>query len=375
MIDKRRVQDTFLELARINSPSKRERRIADYLKARLSSLGFDVEEDDAGSKIDGDAGNIIAFKPGNTAGGKGVFLCCHMDTVEPTENLNIIVDGDVIRADGTTILGADDKAGIAAVIEGVTAILEQDAPRPDIQVLFDVAEEVGLLGAKALDHGKIRADVGYILDTGKPAGGITVSAPFHEDIRVTVTGKAAHAGIEPEKGVSAIVAASNAITKMKLGRIDDETTANVGQIEGGKARNIVPDRVCIRAEARSRSEDKLAEQVAHMRGLFEQEAAKIGAATAFESKRAYSGYRWSEHDPVVELAVRAGARIGIEPVFQDGGGGSDANIFNALGIPSVLIGVGFEDVHSPSEKITTGDMALAAEFVASLIQTAANPED
>ena len=375
MANKDRLLRTFLDLARINSPSRHERELADHLKSKLSSLGFEVEEDRAGEKIDGECGNIIAFKPGNVPGARAIFFCCHMDTVEPTEDLNIVINGDLVSTDGSTVLGADDKAGIAAIMEGLICIAERSVPHGDIQVLFDVAEELGLLGAKAMDHDRIKADLGYVFDTGKPAGGITVSAPSHEDMRIEITGRAAHAGIEPEKGVSAIVAASNAIAGMKLGRIDEETTANVGKIEGGKARNIIPDRVTIQAEARSRSEEKLVKQVEHMKKVFEQEAAKIGATAAFQSERSHAGYRWTQRDPVVQLAIEAGRKVGIEPTFQDGGGGSDANIFNALGIPSVLIGVGFEDVHSPAEKIAVDDMTLAARFVEALVEVAAEPEE
>ena len=373
MIDKQRLERVLMDLLRINSPSKQERELADYVSAKLASLGFDVEEDDAGAKIGGNAGNVIARKPGTAQGARGLFFCCHMDTVEPTDKLEIVVEGGVIRSDGSTILGADDKAGIAAIIEALTAIVERGVPHGDIQILFDVAEEIGLLGAKSMDHGKIKADLGYVLDTGKPAGGITVSAPSHENMAVEITGKAAHAGIEPEKGISAIVAAASAIAKMKLGRIDEETTANVGRIEGGKAHNIIPDLVTVKAEARSRSEEKLAAQVQHMKSLFEEEAAKIGASAAVEVEREYDSYRWTQDDEVVRLATTAARRVGIEAEFQEGGGGSDANVFNSMGMPAVLIGVGYEGPHSSSEHIAVRDLELAAELVAAIIEVAAEP--
>ena len=375
MINKQRLEQVFLDMLHINSPSKHERELADYVSAKLLSLGFEVEEDDAGAKIGGSAGNIIAFKPATVQGARGLFFCCHMDTVEPTDKLKIVADGGVIRSDGSTILGADDKSGIAAIIEGLTSVVERGVPHGDIQILFDVAEEIGLLGAKSMDHGKIKADLGYVLDTGKPAGGITVSAPSHENMSVEITGKAAHAGIEPEKGVSAIVAAGSAIAKMKLGRIDDETTANVGRIEGGKAHNIIPDRVTVKAEARSRSEEKLASQVQHMTRLFEEEAAKIGASAAVEVEREYASYRWTPEDEVVKLATAAARRVGINPEFQEGGGGSDANIFNSMGMPAVLIGLGYEGPHSSSEHIAVRDLALAAQLVAAIIGVAAEPEE
>lgn len=371
MADRQRVTDLFVKLAGISSPSRHERGVADLVKSKLQSLGFEVEEDDSGAKIDGDAGNIIAFKNGSVPHARRIFLCCHMDTVDATDNLHLNVEDGEIRTDGSTILGADDKAGIAAVIEGLESVIESGKPHGDIQVLFDVSEEVGLLGAKAMDHSKIRADMGYVFDTERPVAGITISAPSHESIFVTVTGKAAHAGIAPEKGVSAIVAASRAIAKMKLGRIDEETTTNVGVIEGGKARNIVPEKVVVKAEARSRAEHKLVEAVEHMRELFESEAEKIGARAEVVCSREYTSYRFSESDEVVKLAMAASRRIGIEPVFIEGGGGSDANVFNSAGIPTVVVGVGYEGAHSSSEHIAIDDLVKASEFASALVLTAA----
>ncbi len=370
-IDRDRVQKTFLDLLAINSPSKRERGVADYVKPRLAEMGFEVEEDNSGNKIGGEAGNVIALRKGTAPGARAIFLCCHMDTVEPTDKLTVKIENGVVHSDGSTILGADNKGGIAAVIEGIGSFLATGAPHGDIQVLFDVSEEIGLLGAKSMDHSRIEGDLGYVLDTGAPVAGIVVSAPSHESMRVEIEGRAAHAGLEPEKGVSAIVAASNAISKMNVGRIDFETTANVGVIEGGKARNIVPDGCTVRAEARSRSEQKLVEQVEHMRRTFEDEAGRIGAKATVQTTREYSAFRFAKDDEVVRLAAEAARRVGIEPELQDGGGGSDANIFNAAGIPSVVLGVGYRDPHTPSESISLDDLAKAAEFVGALVQVAA----
>jgi len=361
----------FLDLVHINSPSKEERGVADYVKAKLSKLGLEVEEDDAGAGIDGNSGNVIAFLKGNVEGATPIFLSCHMDTVEPTENLKVVEENGVIKTDGTTILGADDKSGIAAVIEGIADVLERGVPHGDVQVLFSISEETGLRGARALVQKNIRAKMGYVFDTEKPVAGITVSAPTHDLISVEIHGVASHAGIAPEKGVSAIIAASNAISKMKIGRIDAETTANIGYIEGGKARNIVPEYVRISAEARSRNNEKLDEQVKHMKDVFESEAEKIGARAEVKSVRQYLTYRFTENDPVIKLAMKASEKIGIEPVFLEGGGGSDANIYNANGIPAVVVGAGYEGAHSSTEHIAVADLAKAAEFVTALIETAA----
>lgn len=367
MIDAERAKQTFLTLVAINSPSRSERGVADYVEARLASLGFVVEEDDAGARIDGNCGNIIAFLKGTVDSATPIFLSCHMDTVEPTDRIKVVIDGDIIKTDGSTILGADDKLGITAVLEGVADVLERGAPRGDIQVIFSISEEQGLRGAREMDHSKIKGKMGYVFDMERPVGGITMSAPTHDCLLVEIRGTAAHAGIAPEKGVSAIVAVSNAISKMKLGRIDAETSANIGKIEGGKARNIVPDLVTIGAEARSRNNEKIDAQVAHMKTLFEEEAAKIGARAEVNVTRQYSTYRFTKDDPVVKLAVAASKKAGIEPAFMEGGGGSDANIYNSIGIPAVVIGTGYSGAHSVTEETTLTEIAQCAGFVAALV--------
>lgn len=372
MIDAERVKNIFLDLASINSLSCNERGVADYVKAKLVSLGLEVVEDDAGSKINANAGNMIGFLKGNVQGATPIFLSAHMDTVESTENIKLVFDGDTIKTDGSTILGADDKAGIAAIIEGITDIVERKVVHGDIQVIFSVSEERGLCGARKLDQSKIRAKMGYVFDTERPVAGLTLSAPTHDSLAITIHGKAAHAGMSPENGVSAIIAASNAISKMKLGRIDSETTANIGRIEGGKARNIIPDLVTVTAEARSRNNAKLDAQIEHMKSLFENEAEKIGAKAIVNVNRAYSTYRWTEDDDVVKLGMAASRKIGIEPAFLEGGGGSDANIYNAAGIPSLVIGTGYSGAHSTSEELNAKDLTKTAEFASALIECAAD---
>lgn len=368
MINQERLVRTFLDLVQINSPSKHERGVADYLKPKLEELDFKVKEDDAGSKIGGDTGNLIATKAGKSENGLRLFFSAHMDTVEPTEGIELIMTEDgIIKTNGKTILGADCKAGIASVLEAVRCAVEQEIPFKGIQILFSISEEIGLLGAREMDLTDIKADVGYVFDTEKPVAGVVVSAPSHQNLLVRVIGKAAHAGIHPEAGVSAIVAASKAIAKMKLGRIDHETTANIGVISGGMARNIVPDEVVIRAEARSRNEDKLAAQVDHMVKTFQEAAHEMGADVEIGVKKEYTTYRWTPDDVPVKLAIKAGEAIGITPELVEGGGGSDANIFNEKGIPAVVIGVGYEGAHSKGEHITITDLVESAEYALSLI--------
>jgi tripeptide aminopeptidase len=374
MIDRDRLTRLFLELARINGPSGHERAVADYVKSKLQSLGLEVEEDDVGPRVGADSGNVLAMLKGTVPGATPIFLNGHMDTVEPTEALNVIVDNGVIGTDGSTILGADDRAGIAIVIEAVESIVEDKTPHGDVQVMFTVSEEVGLRGARTMDRSRIAGRFGYVFDTQKPPGGLTVSAPSHETISVEVHGRAAHAGMAPENGVSAIVAASRAIARMNLGRIDDETTASIGIINGGKARNIIPDSVTIKGEARSRNEAKLAAQVEHMRSVFEGEASAIGASIEFEHVKEYDCYRWTENDPIIKLACAGLKLAGMEPVFQDGGGGSDANVFNSAGIPTVVVGTGYDDAHTHTEHVAVDDLVRATQFAQGLIRAAAEWE-
>lgn len=371
MADLNRIKKTFLDLIQINSPSGSERGVAEYVKAYLSKLGLEVEEDNAASTFGGSTGNVIAFLKGNVDGAKSIFLSSHMDTVEPTEGINLVYEGDVVSTDGKTILGSDDKAGIAAILEGITSVVESKAPHGDIQIFFDVSEEVGLCGASALSVDKIKGEYGFVFDSGKPTLSITLSAPTHANIFVDIHGTAAHAGMAPEDGISAVVAASNAISKMKLGRIDEETTANIGIISGGKARNIVPDFVSIKGEARSRHAEKLDIQVAHMKETFEKEAEKMGARADVKVECEYQSFLWCDDDPVVKFAAKACKKMGVEAVTVHGGGGSDANVFNRLGKPSVVIGVGYEGPHSHSEKVAFNDLFQSAKYCEALVATAA----
>lgn len=369
MVNQERLVRTFLDLVKINSPSREERGVADYLRPKLEELGFQVKEDDAGARIGGSAGNLIATKQGKLDVGLRIFLSAHMDTVEPTEGMIPVVDEDgVIRSDGKTILGADDKAGIAAILEAARVVTERDIPFRALQIIFSVSEEIGLMGAKEIDPADIASDVGYVLDTEKPVAGVVVSAPTHENLLFKIHGKAAHAGIHPEAGVSAIVAASRAIADMRLGRIDAETTANVGVIQGGKARNIIPEEVEIRAEARSRNEQKLRAQVEHMVGRFEEAAAELGARVDIDVEREYSTYRWTADDAPVKLAQRAARSIGIEAQLMEGGGGSDANVYNEKGVGAVVIGIGYEGAHSREEHAAIEDLVKTVEFVVALVE-------
>jgi tripeptide aminopeptidase len=369
LIKSERLLDLFLNLVKINSPSLNEREVADFIIPQFQALGYEVHEDDAAAKIGGNAGNLYAYKKGSSPNGVNITLSSHIDTVQPTDKLKPVVTEDgIIRSDGTTILGADDKAGVAGILEGLRAVEEEDIPFNSIQVILDVGEEIGLLGAKLVDKEAIKGDFVYVLDTEKPVASIVVAGPSHENIKATFTGKASHAGMKPEAGVNAIVAASKAISALSIGRIDFETTANVGVIRGGVARNIVPDRVEVLAEARSRNEEKLVAQRKHMLKAFNQGAVEVGASVELEVQREYNSFRWHEGHPIIKLAAAAAESIGVTPELIEAGGGSDANIYNEIGVPTVLIGVGYESPHATNEEIAIADLAKCAEFIVALVR-------
>ena len=369
-INRDRMLNQFLELLRIDSPPLKEGQVAQYLRRELQGMGFSCVVDEAAEALGGETGNLIAYKPGRVDA-QCLMLSAHMDTVQPTTGLEPVVEDGVVRSGGDTILGADDKASIAVILEAVRALEEDGAARGPLEIVLSVAEEVGLRGARAMNLSLLKSKFGYVLDSGKPAGGLITSAPSHDLLTVRIRGKAAHAGAQPEAGVSAIQAAALAIAGMRLGRIDDETTANVGTIQGGQATNIIPDFVEIRAEARSRNASKLQAQVQHMLDCFQQGAAKVGASVDTAVEHAYSMYHVPDSDPLVQWAFQAGRSVGLSPSTRPGGGGSDANVFNANGIRAVVLGVGYEDVHSTSERIAVEDMVNAAEMVYELVLTAA----
>ena len=372
MINKQRLVDYFLMLAAINSPTRCEKPVADVLESDLKSLGFNVVRDKAGEKVGGNTGNVIGTKKGNVPNGVPILFSAHMDTVLPTEGWGYEIKDDVIRSNGKMILGADDKAGVAAIIEALKVIQEENIPHSDIQVAFSIGEEVGLYGARYMDYSLITSKCVFVYDMGRPVGCVTVVAPSHDNIIVKIHGKAAHAGANPEEGVCAVITASKAIAKMKLGRIDHETTANIGVIKGGTARNIVPDYCEIKGEARSRNNEKLNAQVEHMVEVFRDAAAEMGAGVDIQVERSYNTFRLTEDDEVVKIAATAARRVGIEPELHETGGGSDASIFNEKGLPATVIGVGYESPHSVDEYIPIPDFVKSAEMALEIIKVAAN---
>jgi tripeptide aminopeptidase len=371
MINQQRVVEEFLELVRFPSTSGNERMLADVLIGRLRDLGLMVVEDDVGVSLGLTTGNIIARWPATVPGKKVLLFCAHMDHVAPGENIEPYVQDGVIYSKGETILGADDKAGIVPIMEALRVIYERKIPHGGLEIVFTVAEENGLNGAKHIDRKTLTADLGYVLDTDGSAGKIVVQAPAQNRIEAVVYGKAAHAGIAPETGINAIQAASAAIAQIKVGRIDAQTTANVGVIKGGKATNIIPEYVEVLCEARSLDTEKLHGQTKHMKDTFEQVVAQWGARAEVTVENQYLNYRLDEDSFVVQLAVRAARKIGVQPLLQATGGGSDANFFNTYGVPTTVLGVGMSKVHTTEEYVTIQDLIRTTEYVLAIIQTAA----
>ncbi|BBB90810.1 MAG TPA: M20/M25/M40 family metallo-hydrolase [Methylomusa anaerophila] len=371
MINRRRMLNDFTEMVKIKCSSGAEREIADLLKQRLAELGLAVSEDDAGKKIGGNAGNVFGYLRGNATSAPTVFLSAHMDCVDPCAGVEPVLKDGVIACAGDTVLGADDKAGVAAIMEAVRVIKEENIPHGDIQIVFTVAEEGGLSGSKNLEPSLLKADFGYALDSGGSPGEIITMAPGQNSIKILVYGKKAHAGVAPEEGVNAIVLAGKALAAVKYGRIDFETTANFGIIKGGIATNIVPDTVAIQAEARSRNLDKLQAQTEHMRKTFEEVARTNGGRAEVTVDKAYDPYVLEDSSPVVALAKDAAASIGLTPVVTASGGGSDANYFNNYGVPTAVLGVGMSKVHTTEEYIKEEDLYNSAAYVVAIIKTAA----
>ena len=366
-----RLVEEFLELVQIDSETKHEEVIAPILVKKLEEMGFEVYQDDAHTRNGHGAGNIIATLKGDEAI-EPIYFTVHMDTVVPGNGIKPQIKEDgYIYSDGTTILGADDKAGMAAIFEMARRIKEKNLKHGTIQFIITSGEESGLVGAKELDPSKIIAKYGFAVDSDGKVGGIVVAAPFQAKVNVKVFGKTAHAGVAPEKGISAITVAAKAVAQMKLGRLDEETTANIGRFEGGKATNIVCDEVTIFAEARSIDQAKLNAQTAHMKETFERVATEYGARAEVEVTLSYPGFRVTENDKVVQVAQAAAKAIGREPQLGISGGGSDANVIAGFGIPTVNLSVGYEEIHTTNERMPVEELEKLADLLEEIINQTA----
>lgn len=376
MINTARLRAYFLTLVQIDSPSQEEAAIARRLMDDLAAIGIPSEMDGAGAATGGDAGNVIARVPGTVPNARPLFLSSHMDTVNPGKGVKPRVEGDIVRTDGTTILGSDDKSGVAVIMELLRTLKEQQLPHGPLDIVFSVCEERGLEGAKALDTSRLIAKDGLVLDCDDPEILFT-QGPAADHLHWRIIGVEAHAGVAPEKGISALQVAAEAIAAMKLGRIDFETTANLGTIRGGVATNIVPNLVEVHGEARSRNLDKLAAQTAHMTRCFEEAAARhtleadgqtLTASIETHVERAYDLLNVPDDSPIVRLSLNAAANLGLTLNTRATGGGCDANVYNGRGLKIANLGTGMRNIHTVNEYIDLRDLDRSARLVLEIVR-------
>jgi len=372
-IDRDRLADTFRQLVQMDSPSREEGAVADWIKRTLKKeVGADVIEDQSRNQTGSESGNIIVRIPG-TEKVTPLFFNAHLDTVEPGRGIKVIFKDGVFQSDGTTVLGGDDKAAVAILIEVARLLKEYRVSHGPIEFLFTVCEEIGLLGAKSLDPALLEAKAGYALDSSDPEILIN-QAPCAVRFKIRVVGRAAHAGLNPELGINAIQVAARALAEIPLGRIDELTTANVGLIRGGKATNIVPEEVELEGEVRSHNPRKLREVRDQILEIFHRVAQDFGpvenAGLPLIKAEVIDDYPLmsvSEEHPLVATAEKVAKELGRKLRPGMTGGGSDANIFNAKGLATVIMGIGMQNVHTTSEHIRLDDMVASAEFVLEII--------
>ncbi len=376
MINQDRIKSLLLQLVQIDSHSRKEREVAQVIKKYCEEMGAQVEIDDAGEKVGGNTGNVIARFPGTIPNAQPIMMSAHMDTVVPGEGVKPIVEGDIIRTDGTTVLGGDDKSGCAVMIEVIKCLQEQNIWHTPIEAIFSICEEVGLLGAKNVDVSKLKSKYGIVFDSDDP-GFLFTKGPSSNHMEFKIHGLESHAGVAPEEGISAIKIAAEGIAAMKLGRVDPETTANIGQIEGGLATNIIPNLTVLKGEARSHSEEKLEAQTQHMLKCLQDAAAgyqvSVNGKTTKASveahiERDYSSMDIPDSSPVVQLVIQAARRIGLDVKTMASGGGCDANVFNRKGIECANLGTGMRAIHTVNEWLDVKDMYASAEMTLEIMK-------
>jgi len=374
-VNRERLAANFTELCEIDSPSRKERGMLVRLQEIFTELGArEMFEDDSAGQTGSDCGNLIVRFDGELDL-EPIFFSCHMDTVQPAEGVKVKRIGDLFTSAGETILGSDDKSGLAGCIEALRLVREQKIPVRPCELVITTCEEIGLIGAKALDPSLVRAKEGYALDSTGFAKVVT-HAPALNRITITLQGVAAHAGLHPEWGVNALVLAGQALSKVPTGRIDSETTANFGTIQGGAASNIVPEKVVIEAEVRSHSMEKLASVTKEIEQVFRETvgawsdptgSAKGAPTVEVEVRQDFTAMKLSQDDPVLRRIAAAAQSVGIELSYEKAGGGSDANIFNGHGLATAIVATGMTNVHSTSEQVELQDMVDLSRLLVALL--------
>lgn len=365
MIQKQRLLDSFLAYVQIDSESKSEEAMARRLQAEMEEIGCETYVDKAGETVGGDTGNLYCVLPGDPALDPLIFTA-HMDTVKPGRGVKPVIRDGVIYSDGSTVLGGDDKVGVAAIVETFRVIQENKLPHPTLTALFTIHEEGGLLGSQHLEYERLQGNKAFVLDSSGAPGKVIISAPGQMKLNVTIQGRTAHAGVSPESGISAIQAAAEAISHMNLLRIDEETTANIGTVKSEFATNVVPDQAVIIGEVRSRNNQKLQDHAQHMLDCVKQGCERFGATFTGGLLHSYSGYTIDPESDIIRLIRRACEHDGLELVLAAGGGGSDANNINLHGISAVPLGTGMTKVHTTGEQLSIAHMEQLTQLVLTL---------
>jgi len=362
-INEKRLIKTFTDLVKISSPSWKEKEVMDYIIKRLKALNIGYKK----YKCD-ESFNLLAGVKGNSHR-ESILLSAHMDTVVPCENIKPLIDGKKIKSDGNTILGSDDKAAIAMFLEAMEVLKENSMTHGPIEMLLSCAEEIGLYGIKNFDTSHIKSKLAFVFDSDGKIGKLILKAPYHSSMEITVKGRAAHAGMEPEKGISAITVLANIISRLPSGRIDPETTLNVGIISGGKATNIVAAEAFCKLEVRSISNNKLKEVESEVRKIIRETTSEFGARANVKRNLEYPGFIINEKDRIVRITEEAMKNIKIKPRLESTGGGSDTNILNRAGIKSINLSCGMQKVHTNNEFINIKDLIDGTRLTLSIIES------
>lgn len=362
MINEKRLISTFMEYVQIDSETKNEKAISERIIKDLRDMGYEPYSDEAGKKLGSNGNNVYCLIPG-TNGSETMLFSAHMDTVTPGNGIVPYIDGDYIKSKDNTILGGDDKAGVTAIIEALRTIKENNLPHRPIEIVFTICEEGGVNGAKNVNFSDLKSKKGIVLDSGGGPDKIIIEAPGQTKISAEITGKPSHAGVHPEDGISAIMVAAEAVTNMRLLRIDSETTSNIGTFKAVGATNIVSPLVEIVAEARSRSVEKLKEQTNHIAKCLQDACDKYGASLKYDIEYCYLSYALDPEDEHIRQIESVCEKLGLEVEKLPSGGGSDANIFNHNGIKAVNMGAGMELAHTIDEQLNIKDFINASKFV------------
>ena len=359
----------FVRLCEIESPSRRERTLADAVSAQLRGLGLEVEEDRTGAETGSDAGNLLARLPG-PEGSRTILLCAHLDTVPLAAPVDVACEDGVLRNRNEAILGADNKAAVATILGAARRLVMEGSP-VGVELLFTTCEELALRGAKAFDRGRLRSEFGFVFDHASPVGELILAAPTYYRVEARFLGAAAHAGIRPEAGRNAIAAATRAVASMRLGRLDPDTTANVGRIEGGSAANVVAERCQVELEARSLDDARAGELVGEMVDHLSEAASDAECDVETSVERMFRGCRLQRTSPAVEVAAEALRACAIEPQYVATGGGSDANALIAAGLPMLNVANGTERNHQPDESVTVEALEAMLDVTLAIVAASA----